>query len=168
MIVLGLDPGTEQSAVVAYDGTRVVSHAIMSNAGMLAALIAWDDGVRTVLATEYMESSLGMAVGKETCRTIFWNGRFVQAWQPRRYAEVTRSKVKNHICGQTRVTDANIRAALLDRFGGALAAIGKKKTPGPLYGVKSHEWAALACAVTYYDEHAHLPEEIRPGVRAEF
>ena len=28
------------------------------------------------------------------------------------------------------------------------AAIGKKATPGPLYGVKSHAWAALAVAIT--------------------
>ena len=39
---------------------------------------------------------------------------------------------------------ANIRQALLDLIGPQ----GTKKAPGPTYGVRSHEWAALAVAVT--------------------
>lgn len=31
-------------------------------------------------------------------------------------------------------------------------AIGKKATPGPLYGVVGDEWAALAVAVTWWDQ----------------
>jgi hypothetical protein len=42
-----------------------------------------------------------------------------------------------------RAKDANIRQALIDRFG----AVGTKKMPGPLFGVSSHYWAALAVAV---------------------
>ena len=171
MIVLGLDPGTEESALVSFNGTSVGQHRILPNEEVLIELVGdygdkayWD---QYVLATEYMESSLGMAVGKETCRTIFWNGRFVQAWSPRKWAEVTRYNVKRHICGQVRATDANIRQALIDRFGGE-KAIGKKATPGPLFGIKSHEWAALAVAMTYYDLEGHRPAEVRPGVRAEF
>jgi len=52
-----------------------------------------------------------------------------------------------------RAKDANIRQALIDRYGpGKDKAIGQKKTPGPLYGFKSHEWAALAVAVTWMDQ----------------
>jgi hypothetical protein len=172
MIVFGLDPGTEQTAIVGYNGVSVTQHRIVPNETLLIEFAdnhdAWFDPHKDfVLATEYMESSLGMAVGKETCRTIFWNGRFVQAWSPRRWAEVTRYNVKRHICGQVRATDANIRQALIDRFGGS-KAIGLKKTPGPLFGIKSHEWAALAVAVTWYDLNGHLPEDVRPGVKPEF
>lgn len=171
MTVVGLDPGTDSSAIVVFNGLTVESHAILSNA-LVVSRLSGDDMVfsdRAVLATEYMESSLGMAVGKETCQTIFWNGRFVQAWCPRPFALVTRYNVKKHLCGQVRATDANIRQALIDRFGGSTErAIGKVKAQGPLFGIKSHEWAALAVAVTYYDQAGHLPPEIRPGVRPEF
>jgi hypothetical protein len=47
--------------------------------------------------------------------------------------------------------DANIRQAILDRFGGKEKAIGKKANPGPLYGVKSHLWSALAVALYISD-----------------
>ena len=51
-----------------------------------------------------------------------------------------------------RAKDANVRAALIDRFGPSKRkAIGLKATPGPLYGVHSHMWSALAVAVTYGD-----------------
>jgi hypothetical protein len=45
--------------------------------------------------------------------------------------------------------DANIRQALIDIYGGNDKAIGNKKTPGPLYGIKGDLWAALAVAVTF-------------------
>ena len=40
----------------------------------------------------------------------------------------------------------------VDLFGGKEAAVGTKKAPGPLHGVKSHLWSALALAVTHYDQ----------------
>jgi hypothetical protein len=43
--------------------------------------------------------------------------------------------------------------ALIDRFGGSERAKGTKKAPGPLLAIKSHEWAALALAVTWWDLH---------------
>ena len=65
---------------------------------------------------------------------------------------IYRKDVKLHLCGSPRAKDSNIRQALIDRFGpGKEKAIGLKKTPGPLYGVKSHVWAALAVAVTHLD-----------------
>jgi hypothetical protein len=44
--------------------------------------------------------------------------------------------------------DANVRQALIDRYGGKAEAIGTVKKQGPLYRVKSHAWQALAVAVT--------------------
>ena len=47
-----------------------------------------------------------------------------------------------------RAKDSNIRQALLDLYGGdKRKAIGIKAEPGPLYGIKSHMWAALGVAV---------------------
>jgi hypothetical protein len=60
--------------------------------------------------------------------------------------------VKLHLCKSTKANDASIRQALIDRYGpGKERAIGTKKAPGPLYGVKADVWAALALAVTWHD-----------------
>jgi hypothetical protein len=60
---------------------------------------------------------------------------------------VFRRDVKLHLCDSPRAKDGNVRQALLDRLGPQ----GTKKAPGPTYGVKSHEWAALAVAVYGWD-----------------
>ena len=93
-----------------------------------------------------------MGLGDESIQTILWTGRFVEAAKPLPVYLLRRRMVKIHLCGSSRATDANVRAALVDRFGGKDAAIGRKATPGPLYGITSHLWAALAAAVTLYDE----------------
>ena len=95
-----------------------------------------------------MIASYGMAVGKEVFETCVWIGRFVQAAGVDRVRLVYRKDVKLHLCGSPRAKDANIRQALIDRWGGKAEAVGTVKRPGPLYGVKSHAWAALAVAVT--------------------
>lgn len=147
--IVAIDPGTTESAFVElcegrpYGGTR-------ANGTLLEALSdkqRWTDG--TVLAIE-MIASYGMPVGAEVFETCVWIGRFLQAWNgPHTF--VYRKDVKLHLCGQTRAKDSNVRAALIDRFGGKQAALGNKKQPGPLYGIKADIWSALAVAVTYAD-----------------
>ena len=166
MTVIGLDPGTEQSALVTYTGTHVASHCIESN----AKILEWMRGFsahRGVLVIEEFES-YGMAVGREVFRTIRWAGNFEAAWFPARVEFLPRRIIKQHLCHTARATDANIRTELIDRFGGPQRAVGVKKAPGPLYGIKSHAWAALAVAVVWHDLHAHDGELIRSGVQAEF
>lgn len=172
MIVIGCDPGTEQSALVMLSVSgRVVDHRLMPNLGVLS----WLQEMRevagptppTVLVIEKIES-FGMAVGASTFETVFWSGRFAQMWYPRRYERLGRRDVKVHLCHSARATDSNIRQALLDRFGGQEKGIGKKATPGPLYGLKGHTWAAFAVALTFHDQHAGQPEQIRPGITPEF
>jgi len=64
-----------------------------------------------------------------------------------------RKTVAAHLCNTSRANDSNIRQALIDRFGpGREKAIGTKKNPGPLYGIKKDLWSALAVAVTYADK----------------
>ena len=172
MIVLGLDPGTEISAVVVFNGVSLEEHVIRPNEHMLG----WLDESRQdlqgrheplVLVIELFES-FGMSVGREVFTTVRWSGRFEQVWQPGRVEWMPRRTVKQHICHTARATDANIRQELLDRFGRQGKAIGNRKTPGPLHGVKAHEWSALAIAVTWFDQHGHEPEHVRPGIPADF
>jgi hypothetical protein len=97
-----------------------------------------------------MIASYGMPVGREIFETCLWIGRFIEAWEMRqgRYQLIYRKDVKLFHCESARATDANIRAALIDRYGpGKERAIGKKSSPGPLYGLKGDHWAALAVAL---------------------
>ena len=141
-MILALDPGTTQTAYVCLDGSRVVECGIVANDELLAMLrsVGRYDGVQTV-AVE-MIASYGMPVGREVFETCVWIGRFVENVKvPWRL--VYRMEAKLHLCHTPKAKDGNIRQSLLDRFG----PVGTKKSPGPLYGVKSHIWAALAVAV---------------------
>jgi hypothetical protein len=91
-----------------------------------------------------MIASYGMAVGADVFQTCVEIGRFVEVAEGN-VSLVFRRDVKMHLCGSARAKDANIRQAMLDRLG----PVGTKKAPGPLYGVKSHIWAALAVAITH-------------------
>lgn len=151
---LAIDPGTTQSGWCLYYDGKPQGSGVSENEVILKMIVqhAEDFGPVGVLAVE-MVASYGMAVGKETFRTVWWSGRFAQKWDDHRYEtgdllEVYRAEVKTAICRSQKANDASIRQAIIDQYGGKDAAIGKKATPGPLYGVKSHAWAALAVALT--------------------
>ncbi len=152
MSILAIDPGTEKSGWVLLREGRVVASGVDANLDVLS-MIRGNDWSADCLAVE-MVASYGMAVGKEVFRTVWWSGRFAEAWNGSAHTqgealEVFRQEVKLHLCQSPRAKDANIRQALIDMYGpGKDAAIGKKASPGPLYGVSSHAWAALAVAVT--------------------
>lgn len=154
MTIIAIDPGTTRSGVCVYDGSRVISSGVMEN-GLVLAMLSISSHER--LAVE-MIASYGMAVGREVFETCVWIGRFQQAWpRPDEVEFIYRKDVKMHLCGTPRAKDPNVRQALLDLFartgGGAIPQVGTKAKPGPLYGVSSHAWAALAVAITAYDTH---------------
>ena len=107
-------------------------------------------GVPTRDVVIELVESYGMPVGADVFQTCIWIGRF----DPDETATlIGRGQVKMHLCHTMKAKDSNIRQALIDRYGpGKDKAVGKKASPGPLYGLKSHLWAALALGVTYYDQ----------------
>jgi len=142
--IFAIDPGTTHSGLVIMVDGRVTSSGVHENSEVLDEL-----GIHrgTPVAIE-MIASYGMAVGKEVFETCLWIGRMLQVAGQDRVRLVYRKDVKLHLCGSPRAKDANIRQALIDRWGGKAEAVGTIKKPGPLYGVKSHAWSALAVAVT--------------------
>lgn len=151
--ILAIDPGPVQSAFVVFDGERVLEKGIVGNDVMLDTVIDFSpsSGVRIEMIASY-----GMPVGREVFETCVWIGRFLQGAGLDANRDETslvyRQPAKLHLCGSPKAKDGNVRQALLDRFGGSReAAIGVKRDPGPLYGVSSHMWAALAVAVFAYD-----------------
>ena len=145
--VLAIDPGNEQSAYLLYDGQRVIEFGIIPNDELLMmSVFRWTPH----MAIEGVQC-YGMPVGKEVFDTCIWIGRFMQRFGPSAVDIVYRSDIKLYLCNSARAKDPHIRQALIDRFGpGKDKAIGKKKSPGPLYGIKSHCWSALAVAVFWW------------------
>lgn len=154
-MILALDPGPTHTGFLIYDPEdRQVTDVDLPTNEQVLARLAHGIGC-DALAIEMVES-FGMAVGREVFETVYWIGRFVQAYGGDNATDVHRvyrKEVKMHLCGTARAKDPNVRQALLDRFGGKGAG-GTKKNPGPLYGVSGHGWSALAVAVTFWDKHA--------------
>lgn len=149
MRTIGLDPGCKESAWVLLAEGMPTDHGKCDNETLLKAVREGFD-VSDLLAIE-MIASYGMPVGKEVFETCLWIGRFQEAFLFRggRVRLVYRRDVKLFHCETSRANDANIRAALIDRYGpGKDVAIGRKTAPGPLFGIKADEWSALAVALT--------------------
>lgn len=160
--IYALDPGYEQSALVLLtdDGTprpRMNYAVQLPNEAILEVLEntadVFVDAATEPQSTLVIESieSYGMPVGREVFETVFWSGRFAQAWGFD-VARVPRRTVKLTLCGSPKANDATIRQALIDRYGPTKAqAIGLKASPGPLYGLKADLWQALAVGVTWLE-----------------
>ncbi len=155
MRILAIDPGNEHSAWCVMTDGRIGNAGKQPNDDVRRMLreAIWTCAALPelpLLAVE-MIASYGMPVGREVFETVRWIGRFQEAWEARggKTQLIYRKDVKMHLCGSMQAKDANIRQALIDRFGPSKdKAIGKKASPGPLYGIKGDEWSALAVAVT--------------------
>lgn len=165
--ILAIDPGSEQSAWLIYED----GHPVQGEFGILPneELLGWlRDGAWTspaglvripsVVVIETIEPRYGVLMGWSTLDTARWIGRFQEAAHPLPVVLLKRSDILRHLGvvtsprkGEKRVSaDSGVRQALTDRFGGDVA-VGRKATPGPLYGVGSHVWSALSVAVSYAD-----------------
>ena len=148
-MIVAIDPGPVESAVVSWDGNKIFLARVLPNHELRSFLIErWRSEEAVVIE---MVASYGMPVGREVFETVLWIGRFQECCllgTPKGLPRlVYRLEVKQHLCHDSRAKDSNIRQALIDRFGSP----GTKKAPGTLYGIKSHLWAALAVAVYAHD-----------------
>ncbi len=147
---IGLDPGTTHSAFVHLHKGHVQRYGKIPNEEMLKHVK--EDHGHDQLVVE-MIASYGLPVGAEVFQTCIWIGRFFQAsFVPVHF--LFRKDVKMHLCHTMKgVNDAVIRRAIMDRYGSKGAALGSKAAPGPLFGIKSDCWAALAVALTWSDQN---------------
>ena len=162
--VISIDPGSENSAILTYD---LMTHSV-TPIGILPNMEVLDQirflretriGAEDVLVVEDTKaytlprkSGAGRFFPEQVRVATFWAGRFVECWCGP-YVLMDRRQVKRILTGQTTVGDPEVWDALLDRFGGSRErAVGRKKEPGPLYGVTADLRAALAVAVAYVDE----------------
>lgn len=147
MTVIAIDPGSAESAVVIWDGQRVVNKLYAPNVDVLYQLRQWKNETPCVIEM-IGHYGTGMPAGKTVFDTCVWIGRFMEAYGAANVSTILRPTVKTHICGSARAKDANVSRALKDRFGEP----GTKKAPGLTYGITGDLWAALAVAVTWHDQ----------------
>ena len=157
-MIYAIDPGPESSAVVTWDGVRVIEAReernqdllhLMRDTSLTPILPTLRGKQRGMLVIEKV-ACYGMPVGAPVFETVWWSGRFAEAWFSTTGQTVARlefSDVRLHLCRVRNAKEANVRRAILDRFGEP----GTKKAPGITYGVRGHCWSAFALAVTAYD-----------------
>lgn len=132
MNIIAIDPGSEYSAFVIYNGVAPHGFGKVTNQRMREVLIHHKSPYRVVecraetLVVEMLKPR-GMPTSMEEMRTLWWIGRFAEIWGDRPYEEVGRMDVKLHMCGSVRASDPNIRRAVIDKWGGDNKAIGGKK-----------------------------------------
>lgn len=163
-VLIAIDPGTKESGAVCFDGRTLrpgmFPCAIYQNADLLETLRTWSRiGPLVIESVE----SFGQRVSFTIFETVRWAGRFQEAWESRggQVILVPRREVKMHLCGIMKAKDADIRQALLYKFGDGSRdmAMGTKANPGPLYGVTNHLMAALAVAVTWTEKNPKGDDE---------
>jgi hypothetical protein len=142
-VILAIDPGDIQSAYAILDESlKPVEFGILENYELLKIV---EKSKGNEMAIE-MVASYGMPVGVTTFETVFWIGRFWEAFSGKK-TKVYRKEVKMNLCHSMKAKDGNVRQALIDRFG----VVGTKKNPGWFYGVSKDVWSAVAVGVTYCD-----------------
>ena len=150
MSFIAIDPGPTESAYVLMEGVHILRFGKLPNQDIVRMIYASLGTSTEDLVIEKI-ASYGMPVGEEVFETVFWSGVFAAAAGLGVTHRITRNAVKNHLCHSSKANDGNIRQAIIDRFGGKEKAIGRKNTPGPLYGVSGDAWAALAVGLTWHD-----------------
>ena len=128
-----VDPGSTASGVVVLDldipSGPVVWAAKVENVHLVRDLrngeLSPELPLNGHLLVVEMMQARGMPFSNDEMRTLVWLGRFIEAWGGE-WREVFRKDVKMHLCGQVKANDSNIRAALIDRFGGEPVALARQ------------------------------------------
>ena len=177
-LVMALDPGTRETgwAIVDTEDGEVLLSGKDPNERLRAAILddAWSDGYDPIKIGRLLIESMngahaGMPFGVEKIEAVRWAGRFEETWHRWHdhdqadaglgIVRISREEIKRVLLGSAaaRNADAAIRAAIIDHYaavagdplGGKAAAVGRKASPGPLYGVKADAWSAIALALAY-------------------
>ena len=147
MRIIGIDPGPTNTAYAIVGPDGVVADTVPSEIA-----IGCIDPRRADIVIIEMIACYGMPVGAETFETCVWIGRYIESLSRMEIAtdRLTRVDVKQTLCHRVvGVNDSVVRQRLIDLYGGKETAIGRKKTPGPLYGIAGDEWQALAVATAW-------------------
>lgn len=167
MTVFAIDPGNEQSAwCIMDDQYNLIEFGKEDNKSVMEKLkekidlwyvkADFNEEDKRYIDCVVIErvASYGMPVGREVFETCEWIGRFAQEAEKKTYVDyIYRRDEKLYLCFDSKAKDANIRAALIERFAkhDFKNGRGTKANPDYFYGVKADIWAAIAVATTFLD-----------------
>lgn len=145
--IIGIDPGATQSGFVVYDPIfeTVIDKEICLNISVQVLMERYKGQAKDVVIEQLR--GYGLRVGNDTFDSIYWSGRFAQAALSlgMEVYMTPRKDIVKALCDNGNAGDKGVRDALIDMFGPP----GTKKSPGKLYGISSHMWAALAACVAH-------------------
>lgn len=139
-MILAIDPGNDSSGYVAYtvkcNKIQILEFDPKANNFELLDRIGSDSSLETVVIERLKPR--GQQIGESTFKSIEWASRLLQRAID---ADITTrwhyvANIRQHLCGRPNATDANVNAALNQRF-----------SKDELKGLTSHSKAALALAV---------------------
>lgn len=147
--ILGIDPGTTQTAYVLSDvrlGLKPIVFAKEDNEKAYENIELICIKYKPIIALECIQS-FGMPVGLSTFETCYFIGKLMNLFENNNfeYSRVYRAEEKNFICHNSRANDATIKQALKDEFG----EVGTKKNNGFFYGFHHDIWSAFAVLYTH-------------------
>lgn len=164
-MIFAVDPDPQGGATVLLTNQgELVSHSRDVPVSAICSIIMEKKPGRVVV--EGLQS-YGMPVGRSVFETAMVVGsiRFACQLAGVGFDEITRTQAKAAVCNAARAKDPQVRAALIDLYGGDRErAIGTKKAPGPLYGIAKDEWAALAVGLTWLRQRRLGPLARRDGI----
>lgn len=145
-LVIGIDPGTKQSAYVEWDGNFINGCDTLPNMQVLRYLRTIDK--RACVVFEAV-GHYGMPVGHDVFETVHWAGRLFQVARdtvgPYQVSRLKRSVVKKYLGLHQTMSDKAVREAVI-------RLIGVDRHPEDWNGkLKSHQWSALAIALTWWN-----------------
>ena len=166
MIVLGIDPGPETHGAVLYDSElrRVLwSAKAIESIDLEQKLSGHDprllaDSFCIVIERPSAMGALGVGIVGHMLDTAWVAGRLAGVLgevHALKIKTMTRREVLRHlgVLSGKGSSDSRVRAACIadHETPGGPPAVGRKATPGPLYGVSSHGWQALGLVLAWLE-----------------
>ena len=159
MIVLGIDPGPETHGAVLYDSEarRVLwSSKAITSFDLLDYLIRkWAKPDAIVIERPAAMGALGVGIVGHMLDTAWEAGAMSKGLSLHGYVvcTMTRREVLRNlgVLSGKGSSDARVRAACIadHETPGGPPAVGRKASPGPLYGLSSHSWQALGLVLAW-------------------
>lgn len=150
MRIIGIDPSPTEVHYVIIDGDCIQNFGTVSSNDikLLLSRTTLTNPKDFIVVCE-MVKSYGMAVSASVFNTCLTIGRVIEACQSLclNLKLVGRLDTKVALCHSARAKDSNVRAVLIDIWGGQ----GTRSSPGRTYGISGDRWAALAVATVERD-----------------
>ena len=159
MRVLGIDPGPTTHGAVLYDDVerRVVWSSKAATRTDLYELVDAYAPDLVVIERPAAMGAIGSGVVGHMLDTAWTAGRLVEWLEIHATVHtMTRREVLRHlgVLSGKGAPDSRVRAACIadHEVPGGMPAVGRKGSPGPLYGVSSHAWQALGLVLAFLNK----------------